>query len=209
MITKPRKIGQHVGSLSLPTDNHKHHHHHHISIPAAAKSSTREKSAADMEPSCEELTARIIWAGHILSYLTRHQSNIRLQGAQQVNEIEEDEEIGDDQDDAATERMASLSGSQESIRFQFLDCIAQLLSPSKGWKNVTATALRERENYVEIDAARNDCFGNTREDWFAGIASDSGVVEEEEYFRKLENYMAAVAQQGKTVQLTTYTAPRQ
>lgn len=148
-----------------------------------------------MELAAEDRTARIIWAGHILSYLTRNQSNIRLQGLQRAQAIEDEEEeeevLHDDQldSDAATERMACLSGSLESIRFRFLDCAAQLLSPSKGWEYVTATALRERENFVEIDVARNDCFGPTRGDWSASVGADSGAVEEE-YFRKFEKYMA-------------------
>jgi hypothetical protein len=156
-----------------------------------------------MELTDEDRTARIIWAGHILSYLTRNQSNIRLQGVQRAqatkNEEEEDEEEGlhDDQldSDAVTERMACLSGSPESIRFRFLDCAAQLLSPSKGWEYVTATALREREDFVEIDVARNDCFGPTRGDWSTNVGADSGVVEEE-YFRKFEKYMATAASAG-------------
>ena len=109
----------------------------------------------------------------------------------QAIDDEEEEELHDDQldSDAATERMACLSWSQESIRFRFLDCAAQLLSPSKGWEYVTATALRERDDFVEIDVARNDCFGPTRGDWSTGVGADSCVVEEE-YFRKFEKYMA-------------------
>jgi hypothetical protein len=156
-----------------------------------------------MELTDEDRTARIIWAGHILSYLTRNQSNIRLQGLQRAqatkNEEEEDEEeeLHDDQldSDAATERIACLSGPPESIRFRFLDCAAQLLSPSKGREYVTATALREREDFVGIDVARNDCFGPTRGDWSTNVGADSGVVEEE-YFRKFEKYMATAASAG-------------
>lgn len=157
------------------------------SIPTRWRSS-RGLPSAEMEPAREELTARIIWAGHILSYLTTHRNNIRLQ------ELHEEEQEFDD--DAATGRIDCLSGSENSIRFQFLDCVAQLLSPSKGWEYVTATALREREHFVEVDVARNDCFGALRGDWSAGAASDPGGAEEE-YFRKLETYMAAVAQQGE------------
>ncbi|KAH6848438.1 hypothetical protein B0I37DRAFT_286967, partial [Chaetomium sp. MPI-CAGE-AT-0009] len=134
-----------------------------------------------------ERTARIIWAGHILSYLTKHQSNTRLQGLQQVQAIEEEEEeeekeeeLDYEQLDAATEKMAFLSAPQEWIGFRgrFLDRVAQLRSPSKGWEYVTATALREREDFVEIDVARNDCFGVVRGDWSPGVASDPSIVEE-------------------------------
>jgi len=156
-----------------------------------------------MESTNEGRTARIIWAAHILSYLTKQQSNVRLQGLQieAAGEDEEDElddELEDEQLDAATEKTVSLSASQESIRFRFLDCVAQLLSPSKGWDYVTATALREREDFVEIDVARNDCFGATRGGWSSGaISMDPGIVEEE-YFRKLEKFLA-VADPSQTV----------
>ncbi|KAK3369844.1 hypothetical protein B0H63DRAFT_514109 [Podospora didyma] len=103
----------------------------------------------NLELADEDRTARIIWAGHILSYLTRHQSNIRLRGLQLVqaaHEDEEEEKLPDDDQldsDAATERMACLSWSQESIRFRFLDCAAQLLSPSKGWECALSADIRQ------------------------------------------------------------------
>ena len=78
-----------------------------------------------MESADEERSARIIWAGHILSYLTNRQSNICLQGLKQVQATgergDEEEELDDEQLDAATERMASLSESPESVRSRFLD----------------------------------------------------------------------------------------
>jgi hypothetical protein len=154
-----------------------------------------DQPATKMESTDEERIARIIWAGHILSYLAKHQSNIRLQGMQQVQatgeEEDEEEELDNEQLDAATEKMVNLSESPESVRFRFLDSIAELLSPSKGWEYVTATALREREEFVEIDVARNDCFGPVRQDWSTSSAAADPGITEEEYFRKLENYLAA------------------
>jgi hypothetical protein len=151
-----------------------------------------------MEPNPEERIARIIWVIHILSYLTKERSHT---GLQQLDANDnEDEPDDDDELDAATERMACLSGSKESIRFRILDCVAQLLSPSKGWDYVVATALREREDFVEIDVARNDCFGVTGGCWSTCDVSDLGITEEEHH-RKLEYYLSTVAQHGKIIQL--------
>ncbi|RYP51167.1 hypothetical protein DL768_003435 [Monosporascus sp. mg162] len=159
-------------------------------IPETSKSSRGQVTRTEMEPSPEEHTARIIWVVHILSYLTKGRSHV---GLEQLDANYEEEELDDGELDTTTERMACLSGSKESIRFKFLDCVAQLLSPSKGWDYVVATALREREDFVEIDVARNDCFGITGECWSTRGASDSGVAEEE-YCRKLETYLSTVAQ---------------
>jgi len=153
-----------------------------------------------MEPSPEERTARIFWATHILSYLTKGRSHTELQ---QLDADDEEEELADIELDATTERVACLSGSKESIRFKVLDCVAQLLSPFKGWDYIVATALREREDFVEIDIARNDCFGIIGEYWSTCGVSDSGVAEEE-YYRKLENYLSTAAQHGKMIRLALH-----
>ena len=60
--------------------------------------------------------------------------------------------------DADTEITAALTGTEDLIQTKVLDCIAQLFSPAKGWAHVTATAIRWREDFVEIDIARNDSF---------------------------------------------------
>jgi hypothetical protein len=38
--------------------------------------------------------------------------------------------------------------------------MAELLSPAKGWNYVSAAALRESEDLVEVDLVRNGGFGN-------------------------------------------------
>ncbi|KAL2012922.1 hypothetical protein VTN00DRAFT_447 [Thermoascus crustaceus] len=53
----------------------------------------------------------------------------------------------------------ALAGSDEEVWMKFLNCLAELLSPVKGGDSVTATAVREREDYVEVDVVRNRDFG--------------------------------------------------
>ncbi|KAF2671342.1 hypothetical protein BT63DRAFT_438807 [Microthyrium microscopicum] len=73
--------------------------------------------------------ARVVWAAHILSYLTKTRSHSELQ---QPDTTEEGEGLQCGELDAYTERAVILQGSRESIRSKFLDCIAQLLSPKAG-----------------------------------------------------------------------------
>ena len=147
----------------------------------------------------DERIAHVVWAAHILSYLTNNRSHVELQ---QPNDAQEDEELDLGDEDAETERMAVLQGPRESIRSKFLDCVAQLLSPSKGWESVTATALREREDSVEVDVARNDCFGLTRK-----VRPGQHRYEfrnaEADYCEKLKFYMSTKASQGKMHRLVS------
>lgn len=107
----------------------------------------------------EERQARIVWAAHILSYLTKQKPHVSLSHPPITDEEgDEDEEIDPNDLDTATEANAILTDSLSSIQSKFLDCIAQLLSPSKGWKYVTATAMRNDQEYTDIIVARNDCF---------------------------------------------------
>jgi len=71
---------------------------HHSFIPTASVSPSRGQGSPNMGSGHEELTVRIIWWAHILSDLTRQQSNIRLQGLQQQPNgvIEREEEDPDD-----------------------------------------------------------------------------------------------------------------
>jgi len=133
-------------------------------------------------PGPKEQIARIVWATHILWHLTKSRSHNELLLQPDAGEEEEGGEL-----DAETERATFIQGSRESIRSKFLDCIAQLLSPSKGWGSVAATALREREDFVEIDVARNDCFD------IAGIDVEGP---EQDYCRALEQFLSAGTQPG-------------
>ncbi len=112
--------------------------------------------------SCQGRVAHVIWAAHILAYLSKKESHpLVQQPGHSSNDEEGDHEDMDAEDiDADTDITAALTGTTDSILIQtkVLDCIAQLFSPAKGWAYVTATAIRQREDFVEIDIARNDSF---------------------------------------------------
>ena len=140
----------------------------------------------------EERTARVLWAAQILYYLTNHRSHMELS---QPDNADEEEGLEYGSLDAETERTEVLQGQRESIRSKFLDTIAQLLSPNRGWESVTATALREREDFVEVDVARNDCFEITRSR-SGQYACSFGEVEAE-YCRALMDYLFTANLSGK------------
>ena len=120
----------------------------------------------DASASRDEAIARVAWAAHILSYLAGRKRHIELGNPEDTDSDDEnDDEPEFDNPDARSERATVLQGSSTSISSKFLDCVAQLWSPSKGWGSVTAVAMCEREDYIEIRVARNDCFG---------LASDNG-----------------------------------
>lgn len=135
---------------------------------------TESRRESRTEP--DERIAHVIWAAHILSYLDKKRSHIEYQ---QLEEIPEDAELECDYVDAETERAQILGASSDSVRSKFLDCIAQLLSPCKGWDAVTASALREQEDFVEVDVARNDCFGTN---------TDQNSVQHEDDLEKVKHY---------------------
>ena len=102
------------------------------------------------------LVAQIVWATHILSYLAPSTFFIPTDDT-----AEDDEQAVPQQEadlDAATDELQVLTTDYEAIRRKFLNCIAELLSPSKGGPYVTATALREQNEFVEVDVARNSGF---------------------------------------------------
>lgn len=124
-------------------------------------------------PQNEEDIAHVVWAAHILSFLTNKQNNAELAG--EAGDDTDTDEIADYETDCETEKAVILSGSRESVRRKFLDCIAQLFSHCKGWDGVTGAALREMEGGVEVDIARNDGF------------SDAEALG---YYRMVERYLA-------------------
>lgn len=162
-----------------------------------------QRISKDPSAGQEEPTARILWAAHILHYLTKNRSHI---GLPQPDDADEEEGLEHGDLDAETERTTILQGGRESIRRMFLDCVSQLLSPSRGWENVTAAALREREDFVEIDVARNDGFGIARSSRPAQHVRDFGGAEAT-YYRALRNYLSTGTQQGKVFQLCPEMRP--
>ncbi|KAM0425349.1 hypothetical protein ACHAPT_009405 [Fusarium lateritium] len=67
---------------------------------------------------------------------------------------EDDEDMADA--DIASLDAEILTPQDDKVREKFLDCVSELLSHTKGGKFVTAAALREKEDSIEIDLVRND-----------------------------------------------------
>ncbi|KAL4744885.1 hypothetical protein BDW72DRAFT_212011 [Aspergillus terricola var. indicus] len=133
----------------------------------------------------EESIARVVWAAHILSFLTNNRNHEKLHKAE--NNTDRDgstDELIDCEGDYETEKTMILSGPRSSVRRKFLDCIAQVLSPCKGWEGVTAAAIREGEDGVEVDIARNDGF------LFDDDCFDSRTLG---YCKMLEEFLASSA----------------
>ncbi|KAF2179438.1 hypothetical protein K469DRAFT_694128 [Zopfia rhizophila CBS 207.26] len=124
----------------------------------------------------EEAYARVIWAAHILAYLSRGRSQPDLIRTDD-HAINEDEE-GNDFDSVFND---VLTNASENLRTKFLDSIARVLSHTKGWNHVTVAALREYEDRVEIDVARNEGFN----------------VEDEAFIDSLEEFLSAQGEDKK------------
>lgn len=142
----------------------------------------------------EEDIARVGWAIFILSYLTKTRSHAELPICDADGENEDEDHDEHDNLDAETERAAVLQGPEDLVHSKFLDCIPQLLSLPKGRDHVAATALREHDDHVAIDVARNDCFG------IASFGSADQQVYtfndlEAKYCRELTQYLSC--QQGR------------
>lgn len=107
----------------------------------------------------EARVARVIWAAHILHYLNGERNQ-----AQPLPEPDIDDDFRGHAaaTDIETEN-DTLTNSVDSIRSKFLDAVAELLSPSKGWDYVVCTGLRESTNRIDLDVARNDGFSRTAE----------------------------------------------
>ncbi len=145
-----------------------------------------------MEPSSvaapDELY-RVVWASHILSYLNPHTNAVS--GSQERNPSQPNEDHLDSGEDAdleeeddcetASQDNDTLTPYDPDIRKKFLNAIAELLSHTKGGANVTATAVREKEDSIEVDLARNGGF------------QQSDV----QYLNSLEAFLAAAGTLGE------------
>lgn len=139
----------------------------------------------------EQRIAHVVWASHILSYLTGERSNTTLL----LPELDDDENFDTDKLEAETDKAGNLIDSDHSLRSKFLDCVAELLSPSKGWQHVVATGLRESEDFVNIDIARNDGFDKAQScDGVRG--SHVKVADLRSYLGHLQKYLLSASQQG-------------
>ncbi|KAF7122850.1 hypothetical protein CNMCM5793_000960 [Aspergillus hiratsukae] len=124
----------------------------------------------------------VVWASHILSLLNPYTSTASGKYSQpdQVADDEDGEDFDDDIDqDFISVDAQPLSANSEVLRQKFLDCVCELISHTKGGKFVTAAALREKEDEVEVDIARNN-----------GLNAD-----DEEYLDSLKQFLAMQARE--------------
>ena len=115
----------------------------------------------------------VVWASHILSLRNPHTiiaSDDALQANQDLSDDEE-EDFDDDgpDDDSLSTKADFLTASSDVLRQKFLDCISELLAHTKGGDCVTATALREKEDDVEVDVARNNGLKLEDEAYLGGL----------------------------------------
>jgi hypothetical protein len=136
-----------------------------------------------MESAClkasDEL-AHVVWASVILSLQNPHTITTTGDGPSHRNQesLAEDREYEEDSDtdsvDDSTEDLASmeagqLAGTGDKLRQKFLDCISELLEHTKGGKYVTATTLREKEEQIEVEIARNSDFTTDDKKYLASL----------------------------------------
>jgi len=88
----------------------------------------------------EVVFAHVIWAAHILWILSanRGQQSLILEDLDDC--FESDDDFGDDATDTGHPNL--LTSYNEGLRIKFLNGLAELLSPAKGWNYVCATAIR-------------------------------------------------------------------
>ncbi|KAF4631807.1 hypothetical protein G7Y89_g6314 [Cudoniella acicularis] len=154
----------------------------HIAILSAISNGiSMDIPEGEIDAPYEERIAHVVWAAHILSYLAGERNQTGL--------IDFTEEGFDgEESDAETDKGIDLTGSDGSIRRKFLDCVAELLSPSKGYDYVVTTGLRESEDYVEIDVARNGDFGEP------GSRNSVAKSTYRRYFDHFEEYLASASE---------------
>ncbi|KAK2734482.1 hypothetical protein FQN55_002652 [Onygenales sp. PD_40] len=123
-------------------------------------------------PKASDELVHVVWASHILSYMNPYTiiASDRPSNLQSKQEVNDDD--GSDFDDGPNHDFSSidnepLTDNSEVLRQKFLDCICELLAHTKGGKTVTATALREKEDEVEVDIARNNGF-NAKDEAYLG-----------------------------------------
>ncbi|KAK4168118.1 hypothetical protein QBC43DRAFT_309729 [Cladorrhinum sp. PSN259] len=122
-------------------------------------------------PPVSDEYARLVWASHILSYLYQHKS---IPSGPEPRGEDDDDDDDDFDDSFAGNTIAPtipLNAYDPSLREKFLNGVAELLSHTKGGSHVTAAALREREDCVEVDIARNGPFDSSDDDYLKALTS--------------------------------------
>ncbi|OQE24193.1 hypothetical protein PENFLA_c010G07111 [Penicillium flavigenum] len=87
----------------------------------------------------------------------------------EITDDDEDYDDSPDTDNASTDT-AVLAVGDEALREKFLNSISELLAHTKGRKQVTAAALREQEDSIKIDIARNTGFGREDNNFLSSLA---------------------------------------
>lgn len=129
----------------------------------------------DFRTSDSTAFAHLIWSAHLLCYLSCQQSQSPLSPTTvNSSDADSDEEFESDVNTV-------LNPPDTSIKEKFLDCLAEILSHTRGWHHVTATGLREGFNDMVVDVVRNAGFDTNEADPHS--AKDSA------YFIKIENFM--------------------
>ena len=124
--------------------------------------------------------AHIVWASHILSLLNPYTITAPEEPLQSNREVNDDDAV--DSDDDLDQEFDSidaelLTAKSDALRQKFLDCVCELLAHTKGRDFVTAAALREKEDEVEVDIAQN-----------SGLDAEDGA-----YLNSLEQFLALQA----------------
>ncbi|KFH46078.1 hypothetical protein ACRE_030900 [Hapsidospora chrysogenum ATCC 11550] len=125
--------------------------------------------------------ARVVWMAHILTYKNPYtwtaqdapsdREDAAIDG---TSDCDDESQCGDGfdedmEDETASQDIGRLTAYDQDVREKFLDSIAELLSRSKGGKHVIATALRENEDSVEVDVARNDEFAAMDDEYLSSL----------------------------------------
>lgn len=103
--------------------------------------------------------ARVVWASRILLLLNSNTitapegPSLSKQDVNDDSAVDSDDDLDQDFDSMDAEL---LTANSEALRRKFLDCVCELLAHTKGGKFVTAAALREKEDEVEVDIAQNN-----------------------------------------------------
>ncbi|CAI7639200.1 unnamed protein product [Penicillium pancosmium] len=101
-------------------------------------------------------------------------SYIPLQPKHEPSDDETTDDEGDYEDgpqfDSTSTDTAVLATGDEVLREKFLNSISELLAHRKGGKYVTAAALREKEDSIEVDIARNTEFEPKDSDYLSSLA---------------------------------------
>lgn len=138
-----------------------------------------------------ESIARVVWAAHILSYLTGEQSHAETLQSETGDEDEDDSDGSES--DAETDKWSDLTSADKHIRSKFLDCVAELLSPENGWDHVVAVGLLECEDFIEIDVARNDGFHAVKSQQGGSTRAEGAGLQ---YIEHLREYLSSILDQG-------------